>query len=81
MSISAQFLPHKISAHFQFHFTTFDDNASEHIGQLFVTPEMIAKRIKKMKDNKSPGVDGIPPKLIKEIAEQISTPLTKVFNL
>ena len=35
---------------------------------------MIAKKIKKMKDNKSPGVDGIPPKLLKEIVEQISTP-------
>ena len=33
-----------------------------------------------MKDNKSPGVDGIPPKLLKEIVEQISTPLAKVFN-
>ena len=42
---------------------------------------MIAKKIKKMKDNKSPGVDGIPPKLLKEIVEQISTPLAKVFNL
>ena len=34
-----------------------------------------------MKGNKSPGVDGIPPKLLKEIVEQISAPLTKVFNL
>ena len=42
---------------------------------------MIAKKIKKMKDNKSPGVDGIPPKLLKEIIQQISTPLAKVFNL
>ena len=42
---------------------------------------MIAKKIKKMKDNKSPGVDGIPAKLLKEIVEQISTPLAKVFNL
>ena len=42
---------------------------------------MIAKKIKKMKDNKSPGVDGIPPKLLKEIVEQISTPLAKLFNL
>ena len=49
--------------------------------QLFVTPEIIAKKIKKMKDNKSPGVDGIPPKLLKEIVEQISTPLAKLFNL
>ena len=62
-------------------FTKFEGNKSEHLGQLFVTPEMIANKIKKMKDNKSPGVDGIPPKLLKEIVEQISTPLGKVFNL
>ena len=42
---------------------------------------MIANKIKKMKDNKSPGVDGIPPKLLKEIVQQISTPFAKLFNL
>ena len=36
---------------------------------------------KKIKDNKSSGVDGIPPKLLKEIVEQFSTPLANVFNL
>ena len=62
-------------------FTKFEGNKSEHLGQLFVTPEIIAKKIKKMKNNKSPGVDGIPPKLLKEIINQISTPLAKLFNL
>ena len=62
-------------------FTKFEGNKSKYLGQLFVTPERIAKKIKKMKDNKSPGVDGIPPKLLKEIVEQISTPLAKLFNL
>ena len=61
--------------------TKFEADKSEHLGQLFVTPEMIAKKIKKMKDNKSPGVDGMPPNLLKEIVEQISTPLAKVFTL
>ena len=42
-------------------FTKFEGNKSEHL----VTPEMIATKIKKMKDNKSPGVDWIPPKLLK----------------
>ena len=42
---------------------------------------MIAKKIKKMKDNKSHRVDGIPPKLLNEIVEQISAPLAKLFNL
>ena len=62
-------------------FTKFEGNKSEHLVQFFVTPEIIAKKTKKLKDNKSPGVDGIPPKLLKEIVEQITTPLTKVFNL
>ena len=62
-------------------FTKFEGNKSEHLGQLFVTPEIIAKKINKMKDNRPPGVDGIPTKLLKEIVEQISTPLAKLFNL
>ena len=62
-------------------FTKFEGNTSEHLGQLFITPKMIANKIKKMKVNKSLEVDGIPPKLFKEIVEQISTPLTKLFNL
>ena len=32
-----------------------------------------------MKDNKSPGVDGIPPKLLLEIVDQISIPLATMF--
>ena len=42
---------------------------------------MVAMKIKAMKDNKSPGVDGILPKLLMEIVEQISVPLARVFNL
>ena len=61
-------------------FIKFEGNKSEHLGQLFVTPEMIAQKIKKMRDNKSPGVDGIVPKLLESV-EQISTPLAKLFNL
>ena len=61
-------------------FTKFEGSKSEHLCQLFVTPEMIAKKIKKMKDNKSPGIDEIPPILLKEIVEQISTPLAKLLN-
>ena len=43
--------------------------------------EMLAKKIKVMKDNKSPGVDGIPPKLHMETVQQISIPLARVFSL
>ena len=42
---------------------------------------MVAMKIRDMKDNKSPGVDGIFPKLLLETVEQISIPLATVFNL
>ena len=42
---------------------------------------MEGKKIKAMKDNKSLGVDGIPPNLLIETVEQISIPLARVFNL
>ena len=46
-----------------------------------VMQEMVAKKIMAMKDNKSPGVDGIPPKLLMETVEQTSIPLARVFIL
>ena len=36
------------------------------LGQLVVTPEVVASKINNMKENKSPGVDGISPKILKE---------------
>ena len=42
---------------------------------------MVASKISNMKENKSPGVDGISPKILKETVEQISTPLAHVFNM
>ena len=50
-------------------------------GQLVVTPEVVASKINEMKENNSPGVDGIAPKIRKETVEQISTPLVHVFNM
>ena len=61
--------------------TKFEGREFDYLGQLVVTPTMVAMKIKDMKDNKSPGVDGIPPKLLLEIVEQISIPLVTVFNL
>ena len=48
---------------------------------LVVTPEVVAKKINNMKENKSPGVDGILPKILKETVEQISMQLAHVFNV
>ena len=47
--------------------TKFEGRESDYLGQLIVTPKMVAKKIGDMKDNKSPGVDRIPPKLLLEM--------------
>ena len=61
--------------------TKYNGTEGERLGQLVVTPELVANKITNMKDNKSPGVDGIAPKLLKETVEQISMPLVHVFNM
>ena len=60
----------------------FEVRMSNYLGQpITVIPKMVAKNITDMKDNKSPGVDGIPPKLLLERVEQMSIPLATVFNV
>ena len=48
----------------------FQEAKSDYLGPLVVTPELVAKKIKAIKDNKSP-----------ETVEQINIPLARVFNL
>ena len=45
--------------------TKFNGSEGERLGQLVVTPEVVAYKINNMKENKSPGVDGISPKILK----------------
>ena len=61
--------------------TKFEGSDGEGWGQLVVTPEVVANKINNTKQNMSPGVDGISPKLLKETVEQIGTPLAHVFNM
>ena len=60
--------------------TKFESDRSYHLGQLFVTPEIIAKKIREMKINKSPGFDGIPPKQLKEIVDKLVRHLHKCLT-
>ena len=60
--------------------TKFNGSEGERLGQFVVTPDVVAGKINSMKENKSPGVDGISPKILKETVEQISSPLAHVFN-
>ena len=55
--------------------TKFNGTEGERLGQFFITPEVLANKINNMKDNKSPGVYGIAPNILKETVEQICKPL------
>ena len=46
--------------------TKFKGSEGERLGQVVVTPEVVANKINNMKENKSPGVDGIAPRILKE---------------
>ena len=61
--------------------TTFEGRESCYFGQLIATQQMVAKNIMDKIDNTSPGMDGIPPKLLSVLVEQISIPLATVFNV
>ena len=61
--------------------TKFNESEGERWGPLVVTPEVVASKINKMKENKSPGVDWISSKILKETEEQISTPLAHMLNM
>ena len=56
----------------------FEDDESNHLRQLFLTPEIISKN-KMMIENKLPVVDGILPKLLKETVDEISIPLANLL--
>ena len=61
--------------------TKFNRSEGERLGQLVETPEVVASKINNMKENKSPGIDGISPNILKETVEQISTSLGHVFKM
>ena len=62
--------------------TKFNGSEGERLGQLVVTPEVVVSKINNMKENKSPGVDGISPKILRETVEPIHTPLAAhLFNM
>ena len=69
MYTSVQCLPEDISS-LPVPDAKFQEVKSDYLGQLIFTPDMVAKKIKAMKDNKSPGVDGILPKLLMETVEE-----------
>ena len=53
---------------------------NEAMGNLLITEEMVKKKLNKLRTDKSPGPDKIHPRFLKELANEISIPITIIFN-
>ncbi len=58
-----------------------DRYQNDRMGIIHITPKMILKMLNKLKVYKTAGLDGLHPRILKETAEAISTPLAKIFNI
>lgn len=48
--------------------------------EVIVTPDAVKEKLQKLDVNKACGPDGIPPRVLRELAEEIATPLCALFN-
>ena len=60
---------------------TFESRTESGITNLYVTGEMVRKELKNLNAIKSCGPDEMHPRLIKELAEQLSGPIVHLFNM
>ena len=54
----------------------YEDNLTD----IVITPEMVEKKLLKLKISKSAGPDGFHPRILKELSKSIMVPLCKIFN-
>ena len=50
------------------------------LSDVVITPHMVLEKLRAIHAYKSPGPDGWPPKIIKECADTICTPLAKLYS-
>ena len=59
---------------------TFDCGKNVSIDNITKLPEQMKKALSQLKVSKSPGPDGIHPRILKELADELSYPLTFLFH-
>lgn len=58
-----------------------NENILHKLPDFDISRDEVLKALQTLKSNKSPGPDHIFPKLLKEISDEISSPLTQLFNM
>jgi len=58
----------------------FSGDSSHSLSEIKITSNYVLNKIIKLKDGKAPGDDGIIPEFVKEIASEISEPLSIIYN-
>lgn len=59
---------------------TWHNNIQTTLSDITITEEMVKKKLKELKISKSPGPDQLFPKILQSTANQITKPLTTIFN-
>ena len=60
--------------------TIFNGGDERSSRDIVITPDMVKLKTGKLKQNKAPDDDGITPKFLKEVVDEIAEPLTVIFN-
>ena len=60
---------------------TILNNNDFFITDIRVTAESVSEKLKKLNPNKSPGPDKIYPRILKELSNELASPLAYLFNL
>ena len=55
-------------------------DTKERLLDVDVSQSIVVNKFKKLNKNKAPGVDGIPPSLLRELSKQLSGPLSILFK-
>ncbi len=58
----------------------YEGNDNDRLSDGTVTRQIVQEEIDKLKKNKSPGPDGLFPRVLKECKEVLSGPLASMFN-
>ena len=58
----------------------FNDRTKEKLSNLVVSEPQMLKALQSLKVDKSPGPDGLHPRVLKEVSAEIAQPLTVLFN-